>query len=85
MNKDDLIIDIHGNALRIRGEKRSGADQQVRQYHLRERAYGDFERRIPLPHGVDVDKAEVSYRDGVVAVILPKTEAVPPRPLPLSD
>ena len=85
MNKDDLAIDIQGNVLRIRGEKHSGADQQARCYHLMERAYGDFERSIPVPHGVDVDNAEVSYRDGVVAVILPKTESVPPRALPLSE
>ena len=84
MNKDDLVIDIHGNVLRIRGEKRSGANQDGRRYHLMERAYGNFERGIPLPHGVDADKAEVSYRNGVVAVILPKTDAVPPRELPVS-
>ena len=79
MNEDDLATDIHGNVLRIRGEKRAGAVQQGRRYHLMERAYGHFERRIPLPHGVDGEKAEVAYRDGVLTVILPKTEIVPPR------
>ena len=85
MNEDDLAIDIHGNDLRIRGEKRSGAAQEGRRYHLRERAYGRFERSIPLPHGVDADKAEVSYRDGVLTVILPKTEPLPPRRLTISS
>ena len=79
MNEGDLATDIHGNVLRIRGEKRSGAVHQGRRYHLMERAYGHFERRIPLPHGVDGEKAEVAYRDGVLTVILPKTEIVPPR------
>ena len=85
MNEDDLAIDIHGNDLRIRGEKRSGAGQQVRSYHLMERAYGHFKRSIPLPHGVDADAAEVSYRDGVLTVILPKTEPLPPRRLTISS
>ena len=85
MNEDDLAIDIHGNNLRIRGEKRSGAEQQVRNYHLMERAYGRFKRSIPLPHGVDADKAEVSYRNGVLTVILPKTEPLPPRRLTISS
>ena len=79
MNEDDLAADIHGNILRIRGEKRSGAAQQGRRYHLMERAYGLFERSIPLPHGVDDERAEVAYRDGVLTVILPKTEIAPPR------
>ena len=65
MNADDLAIDIHGNLLSIRGERRSGAAQQDRRYHLMERAYGYFKRNIPLPHGVDSEQAEVTYRDGV--------------------
>ena len=85
MNQEDLAIDIHGNVLRIRGEKRSGAAQQGRSYHLMERAYGHFKRSVPLPHGVDGSKAEVSYRDGVLTVILPKTETLPPRRLTVSN
>jgi HSP20 family protein len=85
MNEDDLAIDIYGNVLRIRGEKRSGAAPEGRRNHLMERAYGHFERSIPLPHGVDSDKAEVSYRDGVLTVILPKTDTLPPRRLTVSN
>ena len=84
MNVDDLAIDIHGNVLSIRGQKRSGA-QQDRRYHLTERAYGHFERNIPLPHGVDSGQAEVTYRDGVLTVILPKTDTLPPRHLTISN
>jgi HSP20 family protein len=85
MDEGDLDIDVDGNVLRIRGEKRSGATQQHRQYHLMERAYGHFERSIPLPHGVDAEKAEVSYRNGVLTAILPKTETLPPRRLTISN
>lgn len=85
MNEKDLAVDIHGNFLRIRGEKRSDATLQGRRYHLMERAYGRFKRSIPLPHGVKAEEAEVSYRDGVLTVILPKTDTLPPRPLPISN
>ncbi len=85
MNADDLSIDIHENVLRIRGEQRSGAPQRGRHYHLTERAYGHFKRNIPLPHSVDTENAEVSYRDGVLTAILPKTDTLPPRPLTLSN
>jgi HSP20 family protein len=85
MNEDDLAIDVHGNVLHIGGEKRSGAAQEGRRYHLMERAYGYFERSIPLPHGVDPDGAEVRYRDGVLTVILPKTDTLPPRRLSASN
>jgi HSP20 family protein len=84
MNVDDLAIDIHGNVLTIRGEKHSGVGQQDRQYHLMERAFGHFKRNIPLPYGVDSDRAEVTYRDGVLTVILPKKDTLPPRRLTVS-
>ena len=85
MNEDDLAIDVHGNILRIRGEKRSGAAHEDRRYHLMERAYGHFERSISLSHGVDPEQAEVSYRDGVLTVILAKTDTLPPRRLTVSN
>ena len=79
MRKADIDISVHGNLLYIRGEKHSGGDQQDRLYGLMERAYGRFERTISIPPGVDHKQAEVSYLDGVVSVILPKTETIPPR------
>ena len=83
MQKDDFDVSIHGNTLRIRGEKRSEGDHQERQYHLMERAYGRFERTVLLPQNVDGASAEVSYKDGILTVILAKTEPIPPRQLPL--
>jgi HSP20 family protein len=48
-----------------------------------ERAFGRFERSLSLPHNIDSAKAEVSYQDGVITVIVPKTRATPPTHLPL--
>jgi HSP20 family protein len=79
--KEDIDISIHGNLLRIRGEKRSEGEHQDRLYRLTERAYGHFERTITIPHDIDDERAEVSYRDGVITVILPKTITTPPRQL----
>ncbi len=84
MRKEDIDVSIHGNLLRFRGEKRSGGDYEDRLYRLVERAYGRFERTIPVPHSIDEQQAEVSYQDGVITVILPKTETTPPRQLTIS-
>ncbi|MGA2562365.1 MAG: Hsp20/alpha crystallin family protein [Steroidobacteraceae bacterium] len=81
MSKDDLDVSIHRDGLRIHGERRSAADQQGRLYYLMERAFGRFERTISLPDNIDAPRAEVSYRDGVVTVIVPKTQALPPTQL----
>ena len=79
VKRDDIDISVQGNLLRIRGEKHSTAESEGRHYHLMERAYGRFERTITLPQPVDEEGAEVSVMDGVVTVILPKKEALPPR------
>ena len=78
MSKKDIQISIDRGALRIRGERRAAADQPTRRYTLMERAFGRFERTLPLPHDIDASKAEVSYQDGVITVIVPKTKAIPP-------
>lgn len=84
MRKEDFDISIRANVLVVRGVKHSEGEHEGRRYSLMERAYGTFERTIPVPHEVDRDKAEVSYRDGVLTVILPKTEPSPPRQLSVS-
>jgi HSP20 family protein len=84
MRKEDFDISIRGNLLVVRGLKRSEAEHESRRYSLMERAYGAFERTMPLTHNVDQDRAEVSYQDGVLTVILPKTEPTPPRQLSIS-
>ena len=81
MEKEGFDVSVHGGELRIRGEKLSGRDSQEREYSVMERAFGHFERRIALPHSIDSEQAEVSYQGGVLTVILPKTEDVPPQRL----
>ena len=70
MNEKDVQVEIANGVLSIRGEKKSETDNGGR---YSERYYGSFERRIPL-EGVQEDKAEAHFRNGVLTVSLPKTE-----------
>jgi HSP20 family protein len=81
MEKENLDVSIQSGTLYIRGEKHSEGVQKGRQYLLMERAYGRFERAIALPSHIDAKRAEVTYRAGVVTVIVPKTEELPPHQL----
>ncbi len=81
MRKEDIDVSIHPGGLRIRGDKRSPEHHEGRFYHLMERAFGRFERTISLPNDIDAANAEVSYQDGVLTVIVPKTKATPPTQL----
>jgi HSP20 family protein len=72
LDEKDVDISLEEGALTLRGEKRAEVDKD-RGYS--ERSYGRFERRIGLPNGIDRDKASAMFRNGVLTVTLPKTEA----------
>ena len=72
MDKDDCQITIEGNTLHLSGEKRFERETSDSTYHVMERAYGSFQRAIPLPRNVNIDKAQASFKNGVLTVRLPK-------------
>ena len=72
MEKKDLQITIDGNMLYLSGEKRMERESHDSNYHIMERAYGSFQRAIPLPRNVRTDDAEASYKNGVLKIHLPK-------------
>ena len=73
----EVQIDVAGNALTIRGERKRGREDGER--HLSEIRYGRFERTIALPDTIDADKVHASYRNGVLAIELPLKESAKPR------
>lgn len=72
MDKDDCRIAIEGNMLHLSGEKRFERETSDSTYHVMERAYGAFERSISLPRNVNIEKAEASFKNGVLTIRLPK-------------
>ena len=71
MDEKDIEILVDDNVLTIRGEKKSETEDKDR--HFNERYYGRFERSIALPYEVEEDKAEATFRNGVLTVTLPKS------------
>jgi len=79
MKSDDIEISVVNNTLTISGEKKESAEEKSENYYHVERRYGTFRREIALPPGVDPDKVEAGYRDGVLTVTIPKTEKAKPK------
>jgi HSP20 family protein len=78
VHKADLRIEAKGNTIRISGVKsiERGARASV---HRRERADGRFDRTVTLPVEVDADRVKAQYRDGILALYLPRAESAKPR------
>jgi HSP20 family protein len=79
VDKGDCDITIDGNTLIVRGEKRFDSTYVGGSYHVRQCAYGYFERVVPLPFNVYADKADAQFRNGVLVVRLPKAPDLAPR------
>jgi HSP20 family protein len=84
MDKEDYRITVEGNMLHLSGEKRFERETHDSTYHVMERAYGAFQRSIPLPRNVNIDKAEASYKNGVLTVRLPKEGSDSPKSIQVS-
>ena len=84
MNRDDCRITLEGNMLYVSGEKHFESETIDSTYHIMERAYGSFQRAIPLPRNVDFDAAEATYKNGVLTVRLPKSGSDAAKTIPVS-
>lgn len=77
--KDDVTITIEDKVLTIAGERSFEAKEENDNFHRIERAYGTFSRSFSLPHDVDQEKVAANFKNGLLTVAVPKTEATKPR------
>jgi HSP20 family protein len=79
VSKDDVHVEIHQNTLILRGQRKPEAEVKEDRYHRVERAYGTFQRSFVLPTLVDQEHVQATYKDGVLELRLPKSEAAKPK------
>ena len=84
-SKEDVQIELHGNRLTLRGERKHDTEAKEEQYHRLERAYGRFERVFWLPATVDAEKIKASFTNGVLELRLPKSEAAKPKRIAITE
>ncbi len=74
MDPKDIDISLSDGMLMIKGEKKQEREEKEQDYHLVERSYGAFSRSIQLPKGTKQGKISASYKNGVLNIVLPKSE-----------
>jgi HSP20 family protein len=72
LDKAHLDVEVVDDALVVRGEKRFERETTSGRYRSLQCAYGSFRRLLRLPAAVLADRAEATYRDGVLKIVLPK-------------
>jgi HSP20 family protein len=79
MKREDIEVTINGDTLTISGEKKQESEAKKEGVYRAERYYGKFSRSLTLPSSVDASKIEATYRDGVLDISVPKSEAAQAR------
>jgi HSP20 family protein len=79
VDANDVDIQLEGNALTLRGERKLEHVDKQEGYHRVERSYGAFARRFTLPSTVEMGNVTAQSRDGVLRIFLPKKAETKPR------
>jgi HSP20 family protein len=76
LTEKDVHVSITGDLLTIQGERRGDGEVEEVSHYRRERWFGKFVRTFSLPVLVETSQIKATYRDGVLTVKLPKSEAI---------
>jgi len=76
---EEVDIELTGDTLTLRGERRFESEDRKDSFVRIERSYGRFQRSFTLAVPVNADAVKASYKDGVLEIHLPKSEANKPR------
>jgi len=73
-------LSVEKGLLSISGERAAnGSEGSGIQVYARERFRGPFRRVVELPDDADPSRAEATYKNGVLKVVIPKDESSKPR------
>lgn len=82
----DVEVIAEKGVLSIRGEKKAKRKEgDETRYHVVERTYGTFMRSFQLPQGVEEEKIEASFENGMLSVRVPKSPAQQPRRIQINS
>lgn len=79
LSREDMEVLIEDTYIRLSGQKKRVKTREDEEIYRSEQFYGSFSRIIPLPSEVQPDLAVAEYRDGILTVIVPKSDQKSPR------
>jgi len=74
VEEKDIEVTVTGDTVTIKGEKKEEKENTEKNYYYMERSYGSFRRIIPLAEEMEANKAEASFKNGVLNIKVPKSK-----------
>lgn len=84
INQKEIDVKIDNNILTIKGKKEDIKEEKEKNYHLRERYYGAFQRSISLPNNIEPEKIKASFENGILNISVPKSDKRTPKKIEIS-
>ena len=81
--RTDLELQAKESTIRISGKKSIDYGDKI-SAHRRERVAGTFDRLITVPVQIDPDGIKAEFRDGVLALFIPRAESDKPRAIKIN-
>ena len=81
IDPNDLDVQVEENVLTIRGESRQESESGEEKVYRREIATGRFARSVRLPEGLDLNRIDAEFRNGIVTITLPRQPEEKPKTL----
>ncbi|HVF85102.1 MAG TPA: Hsp20/alpha crystallin family protein [Abditibacteriaceae bacterium] len=85
MKKEDIDIQLTGDTLTLRGERKRESSTRSEHYHRLERQYGAWQRIFQIETPVDAQNVAANYEQGVLTIRLPKQAAAQPRQIEIQS
>jgi HSP20 family protein len=79
VNESDIDIEMTGDTLTIRGERKFEDEANRDKYIRVERQFGSFQRSFTIGIPVEADKVRANYRNGILELTVPKAEVTKPK------
>jgi len=81
---EDIDVSVDEDQLIIKGERKEEKEEKEKDYVRVERSYGSFYRSFNIGVPVKADEVKATYKDGVLEINLPKSEAKKPKRIAIS-
>jgi HSP20 family protein len=74
LKPEEVDVELKNGNLWISGKREERKEEKGSTYHRVERRHGEFRRMLPLPTTISEEKIEAKFENGVLRVVVPKTE-----------
>ncbi|WPY01857.1 Hsp20/alpha crystallin family protein (plasmid) [Candidatus Trichorickettsia mobilis] len=74
VKQNDVELKLDNNILIIKGKTEETTENKERNYFMRERYYGSFQRSLTLPNNTNEDDINATFKDGILNIEISKKQ-----------